>query len=380
IGAWQVLSGSAAGHPAANHVNRPTSLTAMVVVSRSGALRGIGAVPHGDSSLTCVTSSICYIEAFRTDQRHVEIARTLDGGVSWHSGATLPAVDGLLWDAQISCPKPEVCFAPLGSQGLLTTTNAFATVEVRPVAMPPGVTGTLQLLSCPTTLHCAATVSAHNDAQTLIVTTNGGKTWAAANAPAIPKAHSIGAMRCDEQGGACIAALYGGTAEAPTMAALTSTDGGASWTITADHSQPSALQAFPSCGDGRNCLVVSSSGTLTFLHVTVHGQVSVTTQAFKDSWPKNGVAVSCPTGPVCFVEVASTKNGALNTATLEVTRDGGRTWTSLGTPMAPALPNDVTEGDTLSCPVTAGCIAVASDQGQAQQTWAVLSNLRHSSP
>jgi hypothetical protein len=217
----------------------------------------------------------------------------------------------------------------------------------------------------------------------MIVTTNGGKSWAAAKVPAIPKTDTIGAVRCDEHGGACIAELDGGTAEGPTVAALASTDGGASWTITANHSLPTSLQLFPSCGDGSNCLVVSGSnprtGTLTFLHVTVHGQISVRTQAFKKSWPKEGVAVSCPTGPVCFVEVAGTKDGFLSKATLELTHNGGRTWTTLGTPMAPALPNDVSEDSALSCPVTAGCITVASDQSQVQPTWAVLSNLHHSS-
>jgi len=376
--AWQLLGG-ATGHPVASHGPRPTSLTAMVVVSRSAALRGVGAVPNGDFSLTCVTRSVCYIEAFTDHQRHVNIARTLNGGVTWHAGATLPPFNFSLWNAQISCPEPKVCFAPLGSSGLLTTTSAFASVSVRPVAMPPGVSGTLQFLSCPTTRHCAAAVSENDNAQALIVTTNGGKTWAAAKAPDIPKADTIEAIRCDEHSGACIAALTGGTADAPTAAALASTDGGASWTITADHSLPASTQIFPSCGDGRNCLEVSSTGTLTFLHLTLHGQISVRTQPFKKSWPKNGVAVSCPAGQVCFVEVASTKNGTLTEATLELTRNGGRTWTSLGTPMAPALPNDVTEADALSCPVAAGCITVASDQSQAQPTWALLSNLHHNS-
>jgi hypothetical protein len=61
-------------------------------------------------------------------------------------------------------------------------------------------------------------------------------------------------------------------------------------------------------------------------------------------------------------------------ATIEATRGGGLTWRSLGTPMAPAVPSD--EAAFLSCPVPAGCIAVANDPNGAQQTWVVLSNLR----
>jgi photosystem II stability/assembly factor-like uncharacterized protein len=242
--------------------------------------------------------------------------------------------------------------------------------------MPPGVTGQLQLLSCPTTRRCVGAVSGPSDSQALIFTTNGGKSWKAAKVPAIPASDEIAAVRCNKNGGACIAALDGGTSVAPTVAALGSTDGGASWAITADHSESPAVQAFDSCGDGRNCVEVTSSGFLAFLHVTASGRVSVRTRAFKKSWPKYGVDVSCPTGQVCYVEAAGSTpgpGGLLDQATLERTRDGGRTWTSLGTPMAPALPHDVS--DFLSCPVPAGCIAVANDQRLDQRTWVVLSNL-----
>jgi hypothetical protein len=389
IAGWQVLGGSAAARhpnlgqtipgkvgtrPPTGHGNPPTSLTAMVVVSRPGALGTVGAVPNGDSFLTCVTRSICYIEAFRDHQRRVDIARTLDGGVTWLGGATLPPFNFDLWEAGISCPKPKVCFAPLGSHGMLTTTNAFASVAVRPVAMPAGVAGQLHWLSCPTAQHCLAAVSGRSDA--LIFTTNGGKSWKAAKVPAIPASDEITAVQCDKDGGACIAALSGGTGEAPTVAALGSTDGGASWAITADHSEPVSLQVWTSCGDGRNCLVVGSGGFLAFLHVTASGRVSVRSQENKKTWPKFDAAVSCPTGPVCYVEAAGGTRGPgsmLDKATLELTRDGGRTWTSLGTPMAPALPNDVS--DFLSCPVPAGCIAVGYDPSGAQPTWVVLSNL-----
>ena len=395
IAGWQVLGGSTATRPRpigqgipgkfrtsppAGHVNRPTSLTAMVVVSRSGALAAVGAVPNGDMFLTCVTRSICYIEAFRDHQRRADIARSLDGGVTWHVGATLPPIDLFDWNAGISCPTPTACFAPFGSRGLLTTTNAFASVAVRPVAMPPGITGQLRELTCPTTQHCVAAVTGPSHRQALIFTINGGKSWTAGKVPAIPASDEILGLRCDQHGGACIAALVGGTGGAPMMAALGSTDGGASWAITADHLEPVSLQVFISCGDGRNCLIAGSGGYLTFLHVTADGQVSVRTQLNKKTWPKFDAAVSCPTGPVCYVEAAGGTPGpgsALDEAALELTRDGGRTWTSLGTPMAPALPHDVS--DFLSCPVPAGCIAVGYDPNEAQPTWVVLSNLHHGS-
>jgi hypothetical protein len=250
-------------------------------------------------------------------------------------------------------------------------------VAIRPVAMPPGVTGELTMLSCPTTQHCVAAVSAPRYKQSLIFTTNGGKSWTAGKAPAIPASDEIFGLRCDRRGGACIAALVGGTGEAPKLGALGSTDGGASWTITADQSEPVSLQVWASCGDGRNCLVASSGGYVTFMHLTAGGRVSIRTQTNKKlNWPKNDAAVSCPTGPVCYVEAAGQTPGpgpALDGATLELTRNGGRTWTSLGTPMAPALPNDVS--DFVSCPVPAGCIAVGYDPNGDQPTLVVLSNL-----
>jgi hypothetical protein len=59
----------------------------------------------------------------------------------------------------------------------------------------------------------------------------------------------------------------------------------------------------------------------------------------------------------------------------EATHNRGLTWRSLGTPTAPALPDDIAA--YLSCPVAAGCIAIANDQIQVDMTRVVLSDLHN---
>jgi hypothetical protein len=76
--------------------------------------------------------------------------------------------------------------------------------------------------------------------------------------------------------------------------------------------------------------------------------------------------VSCATGRDCFVEVTDLVGGMSYTDNIiEVTHDGGRTWAAqIKTPLISVY---------LSCPVRAGCVAVAP---RNPSEVVVLSNLR----
>ena len=373
-------SGSAAGHPrAAGHkIGQGTSpagpaggrtrasLTAMRIVGKAGTLTSIGAVQNGSAALTCVTRTVCYLEG-RLSGGSVDVARSADGGATWTSGAALPAITSE-WYAGLSCPTTLTCFSAYG-QGLLETTDGFAHVRTVPVTS----SGQVDWVSCPTTQHCVANVYGGAGGDTFTYSDDGGRTWTAASSPVIPAAERVVQLRCDP-GGACLAPLVGGTASNATVAALSSTDGGKSWAESATYSAGPQQQWLVSCGSGRSCAVGFDNGRLAWVSNAPGGRTTIRVDAFPKNWPAFGVALSCATETDCFLETSDISGSAYGNTTIEVTHDGGLTWSSLGPPIALKTPQDV--ATSLSCPVAAGCVAIASD-GSPQPTWVVLSNLRN---
>jgi len=373
-------SGSAAGHPrAVGHKIGPgtspagppsgrtrASLTAMRIVGKAGTLTSIGAVQSGSAALTCVTRTVCYLEG-RLSGGSVDVARSADGGATWTSGAALPAITSE-WYAGLSCPTALTCFSAYG-QGLLETTDGFAHVRTVPVTS----SGQVDWVSCPTTQHCVANVYGGAGGDTFTYSDDGGRTWTAASSPVIPAAERVVQLRCDP-GGACLAPLVGGTASNATVAALGSTDDGKSWAESATYSAGPQQQWLVSCGSGRSCAVGFDNGRLAWVSNAPGGRTTIRVDAFPKNWPAFGVAPSCATGTDCFLETSDISGSAHSNTTIEVTHDGGLTWSSLGPPIALQAPHDV--ATSLSCPVTAGCVAIAND-GSPQPTWVVLSNLRN---
>jgi hypothetical protein len=126
-------------------------------------------------------------------------------------------------------------------------------------------------------------------------------------------------------------------------------------------------QYMVSCGDGRSCVIGSNDGYLAWMHATRSGHIGIRVQAVPSRWGTNVLAVGCATGIDCFVETAGGSEGAQ----LDATRDEGRTWTSAL--LAPDAPQDTAV--YMSCPVAAGCVALANDGTGSQSSWVVLSNL-----
>jgi hypothetical protein len=397
-------SGNLAGPSAAGHKSAPPtsssphraltqpSLTAMTMVGSAKSLEAVGGVSNGSNFLTCVTRSVCYI---LPQGNNAGMARTTNGGATWSTGNPLPwpnikpctpkgssdscsEPNAWTFNMDLSCPEALKCFQPFG-RNLLETSDGFAHSRLQPVNLLKGTDTFLEWVSCPTAQRCAAATTA----RTFIYSDDGGRSWAAAGGPAASAGDTITGLRCDP-GGACIAAVVGGNESAPTVAALSSTDGGRSWTMSAASAIPPAQQQWMvSCGDGQNCLVGFNNRALARIHATPGGAISIHVEAYPKSWPalNMGEAVSCASGGVCFVETAEQDTFSYSKVTIEETRNGGRTWSSLGTPMDPADPGIVAA--FLSCPVPAGCIGVANanpfPSNPATATkWVVLSNLDHS--
>jgi hypothetical protein len=152
----------------------------------------------------------------------------------------------------------------------------------------------------------------------------------------------------------------------PQVAAVTSTDGGRTWSMSAAASIVSMQQYMVSCGDGRDCVVGSNDGYLAWMHAAADGRAGIRVQTLPASWGPDLSSVSCATGSDCFMVAGSL---------LEATRDQGLSWTS-----TPLTAPGVTQANVVyfSCPAAAGCIALADDGSGDTSSWAVLSNLRNS--
>lgn len=340
-----------------------TGLTAMRVVAGPAALRSVGVAGVNDNFLTCVSGAVCYVLGSAAQGGPDDIARSVNGGVSWTSGEPLPARGTAPYEftAALSCPRSLTCFTPYGTS-LLKTTDGFAHYAAKPVRMP--ALRNVSLVSCPTTRDCVAAVQLSGNRQAFAYSHDGGASWAEGHAPALGRYDIIGGLRCD-RGGTCIAALVTGTAQDPGVAAVASADGGRSWTVSRSYSMVNMQQYMVSCGDGQDCLVGSNDGYLAWVHASGSGPARIRVRRFPRSWNQQGSALGCASARDCFV---ATGSGAL-----EATRDGGRTWAPV--PAAPAAPQRGVS--YMSCPVPAGCVALVSGvTGDGSEV--VLSNLRSS--
>jgi hypothetical protein len=347
--------------PSAKPAAPPTWLTAMRTVGQPGALSAIGAANSNDNFLTCVTGSVCYTLGSLSGNSS-DIARTINGGVTWTPGAPLPPDNGQ-FDSQaaVSCPEPLMCFLPWGAD-VLETDDGFAHFQAVPVSAPANPSGLVSAVSCPTARHCVAEFFPSGNGPAFAYSDDGGASWTPASSPAI-SASDVGAgLRCDPDG-ACITAVIAGGAGNPQVAAVTSVNGGRTWSMSAAASIVSMQQYMVSCGDGSDCVVGSNDGYLAWMHAA-NGRVGIRVQTLPGSWGPELSAVSCATGSDCFMVAGSQ---------LQATRDQGLTWTS-----TPLTAPGVTQGNVayFSCPAAAGCIALANDGSGGTSSWAVLSNLR----
>jgi hypothetical protein len=366
----QAIGGTGGHHPGAlgKITGRRTPPAANTLPRTPQGFRAVGTVNGNDNFLTCVTASICYIGGAPNGGGVDDVARTLNGGATWTSGELLPSLgsnSSMDWNAPLSCPKPMTCYSAYGP-GILETTDGFAHYRYLPVTLPGVEPSSIfaELVSCPTTLHCVADVALPDNDNALIYSDNGGATWAAATAPNVNgNENGIGELQCDPDG-ACIAAITGGEEANPTVSALASTNGGRSWTMSGTYADPGLNETSFSCPDGRDCLISGDYGTnLAWIHVTAGGQISIRVPPVPASWGSS-VTASCATASDCFVETQA--------AVIEVTHDGGRSWTSI--PLNMPDPGEI--GADLSCPVPAGCIVVGNSPSASTNAVVVLSNLR----
>jgi photosystem II stability/assembly factor-like uncharacterized protein len=367
-----VLSSGPTGSPsgsASRAGSGSTGLRMELVDSTSSPFESIGGGPQtGD--LLCATTSTCYA-ADNVAPVGLGWEVTHDGGRSWRTLAALP--DHRVLMDPVSCPTASTCIgsaAPAQSGGstpseapeLAWTRDGGRSWRLDPLPVAHEVTqSTIQRLSCPKPSDCVAFVSnSSSTGASFMTTTDAGSTWTSTSAPAGLMA--LWSLHCD-RGGACIGLVPVGSVQDPNgeaIVALRTTDWGGTWTSTTSPMPFGAGILHMECGDVLHCIMAFPVGAGRSFDIarTSDGGQSWTTEAAPSGWPSIAISLSCSDGANCYLSASDYAPSGYRSAVLEVTHDGGGSWTALelpkvhGEPLALVYP--------LSCPAAVGCIGVGA--------------------
>ncbi len=311
--------------------------------------------------MDCVTASVCNALIFsQADQPTATADRSTDGGLTWHRLATVPNVNvgaRTLAFADPSCPTVTDCFVPT-VQGLAVTTDGGASWRTEPTPVAPGaVNPYIDAVSCATAEHCVihTTDSAVVPTGVFFSTTDGGRSWTMA-APLPGNAlSSIGYLHCDPDGD-CIGLgpVFNANNILQGFQAVSSADNGISWTLRPPFLGTPAQAHLPyigsaeSCSDALHCIVTFGAG----IAVTSNGGLTWQQSALPDDYQGDYLQASCATGLDCVLAAGP----------LIATTTDGLTWTPQQVPTAGGSP--LVAFVDLSCPSTAGCVAVGLTQQQ----------------
>ncbi len=353
-----------------------TSLRMELVDSTSSPFQSVGGGPQtGD--LLCVTTSTCYAS---DDEPPGGLGWevTADGGVSWRTLAPLP--EGRLLMDPLSCPTSTTCvgsdeptiqggLAPSQHPELAWTTDGGRNWRLDVLPVPAGASNsTIERLSCPTTSDCVAFLADQGAGSSgtptttnfFMTTTDGGSTWTSSVAPT--GLTGLWTLQCDRSGD-CIGLVPSGTVQAPSaegIVAVSRSNWGAPWTMTTSPMPFGAGILHFECGDTLHCILAFpvDEGTTFDIARTSDGGQTWTTTAAPSGWPAIAISLSCADGEDCYLSASDFTRHGYRSPALEVTHDGGTSWTPLqlpdvaGQPLALVYP--------LSCPVAAGCIGVGA--------------------
>lgn len=265
---------------------------------------------------------------------------------------------------QIQCPNPTVCYAlanPRNFAGthpvLDVTRDGGATWTVRQLSVDAYQSSRAQPLSCPSVNTCYLLAGTGNVTQpriSLRITTDGGKTWRDRGTLI-----SCAAVTCDSplalacpSTAVCYAIVWSLNGPPSEGALLVTRNGGASWskqTLAEDSSDPLAVRPL-ACPGINDCYlggarVVRGSGRAGTgkprIEVTHDGGRTWTAR-----YPGAYLSLSCPAARQCYA--------AGDRGRLAVTTDGGKTWKQRSLPVTDTYATD----QPIACPTATTCYTI----------------------
>jgi photosystem II stability/assembly factor-like uncharacterized protein len=319
------------------------------------------------SSLSCVSPSVCWAAGAGWNDQPT-IAETTDGGQTW-TDMTPPAwasQDSTWWPNSIDCLSASTCWlagmtgnsvqspavAEITDSGASWTTYSsdptatWATYSSLPTFTPYDPNGTYILngISCVSALSCVA-VGGLNESDgiaAVISTTDGGATWSQSADPALGGLQQLFSVDCLPGASGlplCNAAAAATSGGGP--AEISSADGGTTWSGMETYDNSGRLSSI-SCADTQHCWAASTGTTVALVGTADSG--STWSPVTSDTANEYG-AVSCASVSFC----AATTDGAL----WLTSDDGGLTSASRPTARTASL-GGPTATATSELPVTRG--------------------------
>ena len=271
-------------------------------------------------AISCPSTSVCWATGQGNDGQAV-VAESTDGGQTWTDVTPAAWGDTEVADT-IDCPSATTCwiggfnwdpFSPPGTNSMTpwiaSTTDGGATWTTSPnlptfTPYDPNGTYTISGISCLSALNCVA-VGGLNEGDGLaqvISTTDGGATWSRSTDPTLSGLQDLFSVSCvPGASGLPVCSAAGTALQAAGPVAVTSTDGGATWSGMETYDNTGWLSSI-SCADSQHCWA-AGSGTTVALVGTDNGGASWSS-ATSDTSNEEG-SVSCGTADVC---VATTDN------------------------------------------------------------------------
>ena len=311
------------------------------------------------------------------------IVATKDGGLKWTAqgvrGSVIPQLSG------ISCPTARSCIA-VGSNGaslpgsdVVFTTSDGGTMWSSAAAPPDALD--MRSVQCASVSDCTAIVSSGSTFATAR-TTDFAQTWQTeGNLPT--GFFGDGNLWCNAAGTCLVAGYVPTTAGHGQGAVALSSDGGQTWALATVPAGVGVLQNAV-CPTETTCLVAGTTGTTVSDVVPAQGELlrstdgghtwttgaspssaasttstSTTPKASADAgaFPVDDIfGIACPSARVCaLVGTKWSGQPAVATGAVAESRDGGATFASASSAYIPLALS------ALSCPTSAGCVAVGGD-------------------
>jgi hypothetical protein len=268
-------------------------------------------------AISCPTTKVCWI-AGSGPQDQPEVARSTNGGTTWKlaTPASWANAPFSWWPNSIDCVSATTCW--LAGETANSTQNpevakttdggsSWTTFSNLPT-VPPDSNGDTYLLngiSCSSASSCVAGggVNGGPGPAAVISTTDGGATWSMSADPALASVQQVMSLSCLATSGSPVCHAAGFAPQVGGPVALTSLDGGATWSVTPPFDTTGWLSAI-SCADIQHCWAAGAGTTVALAGTTDGGSTWSTVTS--DTSNEEG-QISCATLTFC---VAAT-DGAL---------------------------------------------------------------------
>jgi hypothetical protein len=271
-------------------------------------------------AISCPTTKVCWV-AGSGPSAQPEVAKSTNGGKTWKLATPADWANAAFswWPNSIDCVSATTCWLAgetansIQNPEVAKTTDGgrtWTTFSNLPAVTPDanGDTYLLNGISCASASSCVAGggIKGGPGPAAVISTTDGGATWSLSADPALASLQQVFAVSClpgptTSSSPVCHAA--GVALQAAGPVALTSLDGGATWSLTSPFDSTGWLDSI-ACADAQHCWA-AGAGTTVALAGTTDGGASWSTVT-SDTANEEG-QVSCATTTFCV----ATTDGAL---------------------------------------------------------------------